>query len=231
MLITDRDTQIVRWVGVLGAAGAEDIMGRFGMGRTVAYRRLRTLVHAGLVERVRLLHAQPALYVATREGLAFAGLPHVQPAAVGPASVRHWTLCARLAVVLEADERGYRVWGEPQLRAAEHAAGHPIASATLGTLPDGRPRLRRPDLVLIPRSGDGLPVAIEVELTVKGARRLQAICTAWARCRHIAGVRYYASDHAAPAVTRAVRAAYANDVITILSLEQTLEAHGVTLAA
>ena len=64
MLITDRDTQIVRWVGVLGAAGAEDIMGRFGMGRTVAYRRLRTLVHAGLLERIRLLHAQSALYVA-----------------------------------------------------------------------------------------------------------------------------------------------------------------------
>jgi hypothetical protein len=231
MLVTDRDTQIVRWVGVLGAAGAEDIMGRFGMGRTVVYRRLRVLVQAGLLDRVRLLHAQPALFIATREGLAFAGLPNVQPAAVGPASVRHWTLCARLAVILETVERGYRVWGEPQLRAAEHAAGHPIASATLGTLPDGRPRLRRPDLVLIPHSGDGLPVAVEVELTVKASRRLQAICVAWARCRHIAGVRYYTTDHAAPAVTRAARAAYAHDAITILSLKQTLEARDDTLAA
>jgi hypothetical protein len=231
MLVTDRDRQIVRWGGVLGAAGAEDIMQRFAMGRTVAYRRLRVLVQAGLLDRARVLHAHPTLYVATRDGLAFAGLPQVQPATVGPASVRHWTLCARLAVVLEAAERGYRVWGEPQLRAAEHAAGHPIASATLGTLPDGRPRLRRPDLVLTPRSGDGLPVAIEVELTVKAARRLQAVCGAWARCRHIAGVRYYTTDHAAPAVTRAVRAAYAHDAITILSLKQTLEAHGVTLAA
>src|SRR4051794_21374924 len=141
MLVTDRDTQIVRWVGVLGAAGTEDIMGRFGVGRTVAYRRLRVLVQARLLDRIRVLHAQPALFVATREGLAFAGLPEVQPASVGPASVRHWTLCARLAVVLEADEHAYRVWGEPQLRAAEHAAGRPIASATLGTLPDGRPRL------------------------------------------------------------------------------------------
>jgi hypothetical protein len=202
-------------------------MERFGMGRTVAYRRLRILVQAGLLNRVRLLHAHPALFVATREGLAFAG----QPAAVGPASVRRWTLCARLAMILEAAEPGYRVWGEPQLRAAEHLAGHPIASATLGTLPDGRPRLRRPDLVLTPRSRDGLPVAVEVELTVKAAWRLQAICGAWARCRHIAGVRYYTTDHAAPAVTRAVRAAYAHDVITVLSLKQTLEARGVTLAA
>ena len=89
----------------------------------------------------------------------------------------------------------------PAGRYRSSSAGHPIASATLGTLPDGRPRLRRPDLVLIPRSGDGLPVAIEVELTVKAA------------------------------VTRAVRAASAADVITILSLKQTLEARGVTLAA
>jgi hypothetical protein len=66
-----------------------------------------------------------------------------EPHARSRDSVRHWTLCARLAVVLEGNERGYRVWGEPQLRAAEHAAGQPIASATLGTLPDGRPRLPR----------------------------------------------------------------------------------------
>ena len=231
MLVTDRDTQIVRWVGVLGAAGAEDIMGRFGMGRTVAYRRLRILVQAGLLDRVRLLHAQPALFVATREGLAFAGLPHVQPAAVGPASVRHWTLCARLAVVLEADERGYRVWGEPQLRAAEHAAGHPIASATLGTLPDGRPRLRRPDLVLIPRSGDGLPVAIEVELTVKGrpapAGHLQRLGALPPHRRRPLLHHRPRRPSRHPRRARRLR----HDAITILSLKQTLEARGVTLAA
>jgi len=122
VLITDRDTEIVRWVGVLGAAGAEDIMGRFGMGRTVAYRRLRILVHAGLVERVRLLHAQPALYVATREGLAFAGLPHVQPAAVGPVSVRHWTLCgiADGLAVIDGERGHHRVLEHLMLIIANH---------------------------------------------------------------------------------------------------------------
>jgi hypothetical protein len=35
--------------------------------------------------------------------------------------------------------------------------------------------LFRPDIAL--------PVAVEVELSVRGARRLEAICRAWAHCR------------------------------------------------
>jgi hypothetical protein len=58
-------------------------------------------------------------------------------------------LCARLAVVLERGER-VEVWGEPRLCAAEPEADRAIASAAMGTVADGRPRLRRPDLVLFP---------------------------------------------------------------------------------
>jgi hypothetical protein len=120
----------------------------------------------------------------------------------------------------------------PRLRAAERDAGRAVASAQLGVLPDGSPRLRRPDLVLFPRDGSGLPVAVEVELSVKGARRLEAICRAWARCRIVAGVRYYAPPHVARAVLRAVSAVHAHDVIQVLSLEDALkEAVDVRLAA
>jgi hypothetical protein len=48
-------------------------MARFGVGRTVTYRRLRAPVDHGLLCRGRLFYGQPALYVATREGLAWAG--------------------------------------------------------------------------------------------------------------------------------------------------------------
>ena len=76
------------------------------------------------------------------------------------------------------------MWSEREVRVAELDAGGPVASAELGRLPDGRPRLRRADLVLMPREQDGRrPVAVEVELAVKWARRLEAICRAWARCR------------------------------------------------
>lgn len=186
-MVTDRDRSLVAWVGVMGAVSAHDVMARLGVGRTVAYRRLRALLESGLLSRVRLVYGQAALYVATRDGLAWAGLSHVEPARVGVATTRHWAVCARLAVALERDE-GIVVWGEPRLRAAELNAGHMIASAQLGELPAGRPRLRRPDLVLFPP--DALPVAIEVELSVKGSRRLAGICRAWARCRLVSNVRY-----------------------------------------
>src|SRR4051812_12569351 len=195
-------------------------MARFGVGRTVGYRRVAALVDHGLLSRVRLVYGQSGLYVATADGVAFAGLGELDPARVNEASVRHWALCARLAVVLERRER-CEVWGEPRLRAAERQAGGPVASAERGALPDGRPRLRRPDLVLFPDAA--LPVAVEVELSVKAAGRLQAICRAWARCRLVSEVRYYAPPHVQRAVSRAVSVVHANDRIRILNLEDALK--------
>jgi hypothetical protein len=221
-VVTDRDRSVVAWVAVIGAVSARDVMVRFGVGRTVGYRRLAALVELGLLTRSRLVYGQPALYVATREGLSWAGLAEVDPARVGVATVRHWALCARLAVILERRERA-EVWGEPRLRAAERESGGPLASAQLGVLPDGRPRLRRPDLVLLPLGTAGLPVVVEVELSVKGARRLEAICRAWARCRIVSEVRYYAPAPVARAVSRAVSSVRAHDAIEVLSLEEALK--------
>jgi hypothetical protein len=227
-VVTDRDRSVVRWVAVVGAASAQDVMARFRLGRTVGYRRLAALVDHGLLSRQRLVYGQPALYTATRDGLAWAGIPQLEPARVGVATTRHWAVCARLAVQLERAE-GVEVWGEPRLRAAELEAGHAVASAQLGHLPDGRPRLRRPDLVLFPDAA--LPVAVEVELSVKGAGRLEAICRAWARCRIVSKVRYYAPPHVARAVSRAVTVVRADDAIRILSLYDALKEASDVLAA
>jgi hypothetical protein len=56
----------------------------------------------------------------------------------------------------------------------------------------------------MPRDEERRPVAVEVELSVKSPRRLEAICRAWARCRLVESVRYYAAPLAAHAVGRAV---------------------------
>jgi hypothetical protein len=223
-MLTARDQAVVRWIARLGAVGAADVMGRFGMGRSQAYHRLSVLGRAGLLERRHLLRGQPTLYVATRDGLAWAQLARLEPCRVGVANATHWTLCARLAVVLERTEPSYEVWSEREVRAAELEAGGPVASAELGRLPDGRSRLRRADLVLMPRAQDGRrPIAVEVELAVKWSRRLEAICRAWARCRLVESVRYYASPAAARAVARAVDRVHAQDVIEIYSLDETLK--------
>jgi hypothetical protein len=134
-VVTDRDRSVVQWVAVIGAVSAQDVMARFGVGRTVGYRRLRALVDHGLLTRGRLVYGQPALYVATGEGLAWAGMPHVDPARVGVATTRHWALCALIAVIFERANRGVELWGEPRLRAAELEAERPIASASSAACP------------------------------------------------------------------------------------------------
>jgi hypothetical protein len=164
-VVTDRDRSVVRWVAVIGAVSGGEVMARFRMGRTAGYRR------TGGARRARAARAlaagvRPADAVHGDQGGAGVGRDAAARAArVGVATTRHWATCARLAVQLERAERG-EVWGEPRLRAAELASERAIASAQLGQLPDGRPRLRRPDLVLFPDAA--LPVAIEVELSVKG---------------------------------------------------------------
>jgi predicted metallopeptidase len=75
-------------------------------------------------------------------------------------------------------------------------------------------------------------VAVEVELSLKGTRRLEAICRAWARCRIVSEVRYYAPPYVQRAVSRAVSTFRADDAIRILSLEEALkEAADVRFAA
>lgn len=48
-MATDRDAQIVEWLGRVGAAGAEHVAQQFGMGPKKAYGRLCALSADGLV--------------------------------------------------------------------------------------------------------------------------------------------------------------------------------------
>jgi hypothetical protein len=168
--------------------------------------------------RTRLLLGSPALWVATSEGLRWAGLDQFSVCRVSAGGAAHWQACARLAVWLEEHEPAFMVRSERELRVAERRAGRALASVAVGGgLPDGRARLHRPDLLLVPSAG-GPVVAVEVELTVKGARRLEGIVRAWARCRDVAGVRYYAAPAAGRAVGRAVSAVLAHEFVQVCPL-------------
>jgi hypothetical protein len=114
------------------------------------------------------------------------------------------------------------VLGERELRRDERERGVALASARIGIAPDGGPLLHRPDLVLWPQDaeeGAGLPVAVEVELTVKAPRRLQEICRAWARCSCVAGVLYLAPPEVRRALERAIDQVQAGERIAVLGLD------------
>jgi hypothetical protein len=62
VLQTKKDAEIVNWIGRMGAAGAEHVMGRFAMGRIRAYACINRLVANGLLEQRTLLYREPGLY-------------------------------------------------------------------------------------------------------------------------------------------------------------------------
>lgn len=129
---------------------------------------------------------------------------------------RHAWQLAGAAVALYAHLPDWHQLSERELRACEGDGQRPLASVALGVLPDGRRALHRPDLALL--DGEDHVLAIEVELSVKAARRLQAIARAYARARHLSHVYYLATPPAARAVSRAVAEVRAGDRVTVLPL-------------
>ena len=175
----------MQWTARMGAVTAEALAIRQDTTLASARGRLQAAERAGLLTRQRPLAEQPALYTADASGPA-----RVRPARAGsvPRERRQRRAPDRVRRVAAALERCYpdhRVLGERELRRDERELGVPLASARLGVGPHGGPLLHRPDLVALARGpdADGLPVAVEVELTVKAPRRLTDICRAWARCR------------------------------------------------
>jgi hypothetical protein len=181
-------------------------------------------VRASLLSRKQLLAGAPALYTVTRAGLRASGVRGLEPGRVSVAGAPHAIACAAVAAALERAYPDHRVMGERELRREEHEAGAQLASACLRDGLDGKPLLHRPDLVLWPDGvQERLPVAVEVELTVKAPQRLLEICQAWARARCVAGTLYLVADDVRRPLARAIARAQAGERIVLLELDALAE--------
>lgn len=208
-----RDWEIVRWTGRLGAVTLDQLRVRFGLGRTVAYRRVAACVEGQLLERVNLLRGQPALIRATRRGLRVTQLP-LGVAQTPPDLVGHWVASGWVALALEEEFGPASVRSEREIRVAERWRERLIASAKLGETADGTDRLHRPDLAVLAGAGT---IAIEVELTPKAPKRLEAIIRAWRRARWVDSVRYYVPEGPTRrGVERAIEHVHARDRVKVL---------------
>jgi hypothetical protein len=209
---------LIKWTAQLGAVTAEALAVRLDVSPASARGRLFAAERAGLLCSHRPL-AGPVLFTATAAGLRGCGEAGLEPCRVSPSAARHLVVCAGVAAALERCYPGYDVLGERALRREERHHGGALASARLGSAVDGAPVLHRPDLVLWPnRAEEGLPVAVEVELTVKAPRRLLDICRAWARARCVAGVLYLAPPEVRRALARAIERAAAAERVVALPL-------------
>ncbi len=211
---------ILRWAARLGAVTAEALAQRERRTLASARARLSAGERAGLLSRKRVLAGAPALYTVTPAGMRASGLSGLSPAASASPTPRTRSPAPGSAAALERAYPDHRVMGERELRREEREAGAQMASACLGAGHDGVPLLHRPDLVLWPDgSQERLPIAVEVELTVKAPQRLAEICRAWARCRCVAGTLYLAAGDVQRPLARAIERAQAGERIVVVALD------------
>jgi hypothetical protein len=211
---------MLQWAVRMGAITAEALAHREAATLASARAKLSRARRDGLILAQRPLTDRPTLYTATAAGVRASGLSGLDPCRVSVAGAQHMIACAHVAAALERGYPEHLVSGERELRRRERASGTPIASAMLSRTSDRGQLLHRPDLVVWPAAGaSGLPLAIEVELTIKAPRRLAEICRAWARSRHVEGALYIAPAGVRRALERAIAAAQADERVAVVPLE------------
>ena len=177
----NRDREIVNFIGRHGVVTMQHVIEALGLGRATAYRRTSACIKARLLERFEFL-LEPSLLRATRRGLRYASLS-LSPVVVSPGSINHRLRCASTAQLLADEFDPSEVLSERELIQTERIEGKPIVSARLS-----RSRPHRPDLAVLT---DTQTIAVEVELSPKNPRRLEAIIQAWKGATWLSEVRYY----------------------------------------
>ena len=202
--LTERDLGLLEFVAAHRFVLAWQVMEWLGVGGVVAYRRLRGLVDSELLCYRRVFHHRPGCYQITRAGLGVieSELPRAQ---IDLRTYRHdigvvWVYLAALNESLGPYER---VLSEREMRAADQrreVGEESFAIPLGGYTPNGSARTHYPDVVLV-RDG-GSRVAVELELTLKSRRRLEAILAGYAGELRLAHLLYF-TDRLA--VAQAVR--------------------------
>jgi hypothetical protein len=210
--INQRDLEALEFLARFGTV-PRDVLARWSRcGRSVSYERERRLRDAGLIETVRGPWEGGRLLYATRAGRRACGRAELAAARPSPAILHHETTLATFAARLEL--AGERLLSEREIVAAERAEGKRVYSADLG-----HGRVHRADLL---RLGDGAPVAIELELTAKGAARLDDVLRAWRFAvaeGRLAAVVYHCSIKTRGLLERAVTRTSTSAAIGVVELE------------
>lgn len=181
---------------------AAQVAERFELGRAVSYARLSGLVSLGLLEHVRVFHAVPGVYLATRGGLVVADLA-LPPARVDVRTYEHDLELSSLTIDLEREFGSDRLSTEREMRASDAPFGaapneHPRfgipvtgGRGQMQLTPAGHTRLHFPDCAV---AGENGIVAIELERTAKGRARLRRVLSGYVAARHVGLVRYYPTN-------------------------------------
>lgn len=211
--ITQRDLDVLTFIARYGTVPRSAVALRVGTARSVTLARERRLRLGGLIETRFGVGSSERLLVASRLGLRACGHSELGLARPSPATLRHEVILARLGAALESG--GERLLSEREINALERAEGARHLSAAL---PGNR--YHRADLVRLADDGESAE-AIEVELTSKGAARLDAILRAWRLAvaeRRLARVVYHCTPPTRRLLERAIERTRTEAVIAVVDL-------------
>jgi len=197
--ISSRDVEILDFISRFGVVPRSAADTWAGTARTVSRSRERRLRNDNLIRVERGFGELGPFLLATKLGLKASGRRELSTARLSLAALSHDTVVAGLAARLE--RQGHRLLSEREILAHERAAGDRSLSAQLPG-----DRFHRADLIrLDPEGGPG--EAIEVELSTKGAARLDELLRGWRRAvidRRISRVTYHCAPRTLPYVQRAI---------------------------
>jgi hypothetical protein len=184
-----------------------------GTRRTVTIARERRLREAGLIVVSTAYGSGERLALCSAAGLRACGRGELRAARASPGAVRHEAAVARLAALLERG--GESILSEREILARERAEGKRAFSAMLAG-----GRYHRADMVRVDERG-GPGEAIEVELTTKGAARLDELLRAWRRAvaeRRLTRVVYRCAPRTRPYVEQSIARTRTQEAISVQEL-------------
>lgn len=208
--ISRRDLEVLEFIARFGVVPRGAVAIWAATGRSVTLERERRLREAGLVEVKVPFGGSERLVVCTSKGLKACGRRELRQSRVAPGLVQHEAMVARLAARME--RTGQRLLSEREILAEERAAGRRTLSAALG---DGR--YHRADLIALDEHGSPRE-AIEVELSTKGADRLDELLGGWAAAvaeRRLASVLYRCAPRTRRFVEEAVQRTETSEAVQV----------------
>lgn len=177
MRLTERDLRILKWLNGHRMATVDQMTKAFGMSKRMGYRRLSEMEKAGYLQHQRLFLEKPGVYFPTSSGVAVCGddMPAISKLNLG--TYEHDLQLVDLSLQLVDKTDGEWV-SERRLRREKGLDGVGVP----GHVPDGLLRL-----------SDGSIVAVELERTLKGNRRLGDILKGYLKGEHgpVSEVWYY----------------------------------------
>jgi hypothetical protein len=208
-LISGRDLEVLEFIARFGVVPRSAVSTWADTARTATIARETRLRRAGLLRLARAYGGQ-RLALCTKSGLLASRRAELSTARLSGAAISHDTVVAELAAHLERD--GDRLLSEREILATERAEGTRRLSAALKG-----GRFHRPDLIRLDAGGGGAE-AIEVELSTKGAARLDELLRAWRRAvleRRVEAVAYRCAPRTLRYVERAIERTKTAELISV----------------